>query len=808
MQILERKVLSGFVIAAATLITLAGLTWNFSRQMLNATAFVSHTHQTMYGIRDFEAQFHRASAAQRAYIISGNKEFLQEFEESVEAIHREFDDLDLLVADNAKQKQHVEQLRKIVAQRIDIFREIIRLRDEQGMEAVKPRFNMSRPLSQQILSLLKDMEAEENLLLQQRQQMEQHRTLAAQAGFFALLILLAVILPLLYLRIRSDIRQRIKAQAEMKRLPDVLDSTPDIVTMSDSSGKPAYFNRAARMQLGIGDTNPEQVDPSSLQPSWAYRHLIDEGMPAAIASGTWSGESAFLKPDGKEILVSQVIISHRHPDDSASFSSISRSIADRKDAERLVREAAKYNQSNADALALYNTESDRQRVLDGTLDILAKDHPFPVSAFYAFDEGVGALVLQAARGAPGQTNAIVKMGQGLIGEAAQQLRTIQLSAGDRPFDEMTIDAGFGNIPPAALLFVPVVYRGTLHGALALASVALLSERDRHFVEVVAAQLGAALHNITQFEDMKLLADQLRKRNDEIAHKNEEVEQASRMKSEFLANMSHELRTPLNAIIGFSEVIRDGIAGPVSQEQKEYASDILSSGQHLLSLINDILDLSKIEAGYMTRDLEPADPAALADSGVSVLKEKAMSHRIALSRQVEPGLGQLMLDTRKAKQIIYNLLSNAVKFTPDGGRVDLSLRRVARTEIENLREASGIRLFPLQDSQHREFLEIGVHDTGIGMSAQSLQELFEPFTQIDSSHTRQYEGTGLGLAMVRRLAELHGGGAMVQSEPDKGSHFIAWLPWRQPRDAHALSPVMHQPQSEAATPDPASEAHQP
>src|SRR3569623_3779496 len=182
-------------------------------------------------------------------------------------------------------------------------------------------------------------------------------------------------------------------------------------------------------------------------------------MPAAIASGTWSGESAFLKPDGKEIPVSQVIISHRHPDDSASFSSISRSIADRKEAERLVREAAKYNQSNADALALYNTESDRQRVLDGTLDILADGHPFPVSAFYAFDEWAGAVLLSATRGAPHKTKAIVKLGEGMIGEAAKQLRTVQIDAPDHQPGGLTIDTGFDGAKPSSLLFAPVAYRG-------------------------------------------------------------------------------------------------------------------------------------------------------------------------------------------------------------------------------------------------------------------------------------------------------------------------------------------------------------
>jgi len=794
MVILERKVLSGFVIASAALITLAGLTWNFSRQMLDATGFVAHTHQVLFGIRDFESQLNRASAAQRGYLISGDKVYRKEFDDAIASINSELEELGALTADNAQQQSKMEALRQDVGQRISLFRHYIDLHDEKGAETARSQYGAGLPVSERISARLREMESEEHALLKQRQEMEQQRTRAAQAGFIALLLFLMLILPFLYLRIRNDIRQRARAQTDMKRLTDVLDSTPDIVTMADASGKPTYFNRSARMQLGIQEEDAARVDLSRLFPPWAYQRFIGEGMPAAIASGTWSGENAFLSREGKEIPVSQVIISHQQLDGSISVSAISRSIADRKEAERLVHEAAKYNQSNANALALYNTETNREQVLKGTLDILADGHPFPVSAFYAFDEWAGAVLLSATRGAPHKTKAIVKLGEGMIGEAAKQLRTIQIDAPDHQPGGLTIDTGFDEANPSSLLFAPVAYRGALHGVLALAATTPLNERDRHFVELIATQLGAALHNIKQFEDMKLLAEQLRTRNDEIANKNEEVEQASRMKSEFLANMSHELRTPLNAIIGFSEVIRDGIAGPVSPEQKEYANDILSSGQHLLSLINDILDLSKIEAGYMTLDLDVVDPAGLADSGVSVLKEKAMSHRIALSRQVEPGLGTLMADARKAKQIIYNLLSNAVKFTPDGGKVELALRRVARRDIEGRRQQPGMRIFPLTDSQHEEFLEISVSDTGIGMSQESLQKLFEPFTQIDSSHARQYEGTGLGLAMVRRLAELHGGGAMVSSEPDKGSRFIAWLPWRRPEDAHEFSA---QPAAQAA-----------
>ena len=255
---------------------------------------------------------------------------------------------------------------------------------------------------------------------------------------------------------------------------------------------------------------------------------------------------------------------------------------------------------------------------------------------------------------------------------------------------------------------------------------------------------------------------------EIALRNQQLEEAGRMKSEFLANMSHELRTPLNAIIGFSEMLGDGLLGDLSPQQKEAVNDIFSSGSHLLSLINDILDLSKVEAGKMTLELEALEVTALVQASLQVVREQALKHRLRLIADIAPGLGTVQLDERKLKQILYNLLSNAVKFTPDGGEVRVSVRR-----IEHQSQPDG----PFEDS-----LELAVSDSGIGISAADQARLFQPFTQIDSTLARRYEGTGLGLAMVRRLAELHGGSVALESTPDTGSTFRVWLPWRAAADA--------------------------
>jgi CheY-like chemotaxis protein/nitrogen-specific signal transduction histidine kinase len=255
-----------------------------------------------------------------------------------------------------------------------------------------------------------------------------------------------------------------------------------------------------------------------------------------------------------------------------------------------------------------------------------------------------------------------------------------------------------------------------------------------------------------------------------------------MKSEFLASMSHELRTPLNAIIGFSEVIKDGLVGEITEQQKKHVGNIFDSGQHLLSLINDVLDLSKIEAGKMNLELETLDPSTRLPACLSMVTEKAMLNDIELKHDIAPKLGSFQGDGRKLKQIIYNLLSNAVKFTPNGGEVTLSARRVLRGEVHvaSMNKPWQTRQIINADEQmpnFKEFLEITVHDTGIGISAADLDKLFQPFTQIDSSLARQYEGTGLGLVLVQELVELHGGVTEVSSAEGQGSCFKVWIPWR-------------------------------
>jgi signal transduction histidine kinase len=293
----------------------------------------------------------------------------------------------------------------------------------------------------------------------------------------------------------------------------------------------------------------------------------------------------------------------------------------------------------------------------------------------------------------------------------------------------------------SVVFAPMFWEGRGIGAIWVGRsfVGAFTEKQISLLKTFADQAVIAIQNARLFR--------------EIQEKSAQLEVANKHKSDFLANMSHELRTPLNAIIGFSEVLLERMFGEVNDKQVEYLKDIHESGRHLLSLINDILDLSKIEAGRMELELSEFHLPTAVSNAMTLVRERAQRHGIALGLEMDSGLGALHADERKVKQILLNLLSNAVKFTPDGGRVDVLARKA--------------------DGK----VEIAVRDTGIGIAPEDHAAVFEEFKQVGRDYTRKAEGTGLGLALTKRLVELHGGEIALESAPGKGSTFTVRLPLR-------------------------------
>jgi signal transduction histidine kinase len=311
--------------------------------------------------------------------------------------------------------------------------------------------------------------------------------------------------------------------------------------------------------------------------------------------------------------------------------------------------------------------------------------------------------------------------------------------GEGAYDVARVRAVFARHGYHSLLGVPLIFEDQLVGVLAVWG----RERGAFPQEIVALLQTLATQSVLGIQNARLFR--------ELADKGQQLEAASRHKSEFLASMSHELRTPLNAVIGFSEVLAEGMFGELNDKQNEYLRDILESGRHLLALINDILDLSKIEAGRM--ELEPSEfdlPGAI-ENALLLMRERASRKDIRLERTIDERLGIVRADERKVKQVLLNLLSNAVKFTGEGGRIEV------RAELADGNLAA-----------------IGVTDSGVGIAPEDQEAVFEEFRQVGRS-SKRVEGTGLGLALSRKFVELHGGRIWLTSQLGTGSTFTFTIP---------------------------------
>ena len=377
---------------------------------------------------------------------------------------------------------------------------------------------------------------------------------------------------------------------------------------------------------------------------------------------------------------------------------------------------------------------------------------------------VAALRAEVSSGKPALPNSVT--GASLDGTPVLTTYAPIGVAGWWLFVEQPMSEAFGPIYDSMIRTVILFVFGAL---LALAVSYFLARRlskpiltlQRGAVRIGAGDMSTRI-KIKTGDEVEFLADEFNRMaaqlqeytaglERKVAEKTAQLELANQHKSEFLANMSHELRTPLNAVIGFSEVLKEQMFGPLNDKQKEYTRDISASGQHLLSLINDILDLSKIEAGRM--DLEASTfslPVAL-ENALTLIRERASRHNLKLESNIEPGIETIFADERKVKQILINLLSNAVKFTQPGGRIGITVRR------------------------NGSVAEIAVSDTGPGIAPENQERIFEEFRQLESTDSAKHEGTGLGLALAKRMVELHGGKISIQSEVGKGSVFTFTLP---------------------------------
>jgi len=343
------------------------------------------------------------------------------------------------------------------------------------------------------------------------------------------------------------------------------------------------------------------------------------------------------------------------------------------------------------------------------------------------------------------------VGEGIVGWAVRRATLVNIP--DATSDERfkTLDRGH---TPRSMLVIPLATPQRMVGAISLGrrKVRPFTGLEAALARVLTNQAAIAIENARLYDSLRQQLEQIEAQRKELVEANAQIREVSRLKSEFLANMSHELRTPLNAIMGFSELLKDNLAGPLSDQQRhDCLQTIHTSGQHLLALINDVLDLSKIEAGRMDLLPEIFAVAPALREVLTVIRPLAMKKEIDVSITVQPEDLTVHADKSKVKQVMYNLLSNAIKFTPHGGRVTVS------GHLEG------------------NALRVAVADTGIGIPPEHRGHIFTAFYQVQGGNNREYSGTGLGLAVSKRLVDLHGGAIGFENEPGQGTTFFFTLP---------------------------------
>ena len=410
-----------------------------------------------------------------------------------------------------------------------------------------------------------------------------------------------------------------------------------------------------------------------------------------------------------------------------------------------------YDIAYSDILTSVSKTIDLNTIMKEGLNNLMKYTKSPIGVFYLYNSNTQMLLPAVTQGTTRDVSEhSYALGEGIPGETALKRNTIILS--DMPPDNIyKIDTGVYNAHPGTIVSTPMIYEDKLIGVMITCHLGNVSEDMVNFIKRVVNQYAIAITNSNIYMESQYMAGELKKQRDELDAKSKELIIASKTKSEFLANMSHELRTPLNSIIGFSEILHDETFGSVNAKQSKYLNNILTSGKHLLQLINNILDLSKIEAGKMDLSYEMFSVSDAINEIITLTSPLASKKSIEVTTVVEPELTVINADLAKFKQILFNLISNSIKFTPESGTLLIKAQRAG------------------------DMAQISVTDTGIGLSKENQKKIFMAFTQADASTSRQYGGTGLGLSLVKQFVNIHGGDIWVESEPDKGSTFTFTIP---------------------------------
>jgi signal transduction histidine kinase/DNA-binding response OmpR family regulator/HAMP domain-containing protein len=399
-------------------------------------------------------------------------------------------------------------------------------------------------------------------------------------------------------------------------------------------------------------------------------------------------------------------------------------------------------------------ELEPRQVAERAVSMLCRYLECPVGALYSLDAD-GALRLIGKHGLSSDEGVrSLRLGEGLVGQAALQT---EITVVEAPQGQLRITSTLTAGSPRSIALVPLLRVGKVTGVLELASLQPWNAAATELLNSVRETLAIALEAARSRAELRALLAKTQRQAEELT-------KAGAYKSQFLANMSHELRTPLNAILGFTQLLHDGEVGSLTDQQRDFLANVLTSSRHLLRLINDVLDLAKVESGKLDFRPESIDLAQVFGEVVAILRTTAAEKRVRVEIAADPSIGRVVLDPARLKQVLYNYLSNALKFTPAGGLVT-------------------VRALP----EGADFFRLEVQDTGAGIRPEELSRLFVEFQQLDAGAAKKHAGTGLGLALTKRIVEAQGGKVGVRSTPGAGSVFHAVLPRKMTGEALPAMP---------------------
>jgi len=716
----------------------------------NSARGVTHTYEVLGSLYLLLSSLQEAEIGQRGYIISGKEEYLGPYYHSATRVAGQLGQLRSLTADHPAQRERVKLLFGIAARRIGVLNEGISIRRTRGLDSAIAVVltGQGKALMDSARSTISDMQAIERSLLRERS--AKSEILARRAE---LTIMLACSLGFLLLATSAllanwKIRARRAAEAGLRQANEELEDrvagrTEELQSLNEELRVRIEERAQIEAELRAGkdflrkvvDTNPQLVFIKDWEGRFVLANLAVAELYGTTVEDLEGKSDADFNPNTAEVESSlradqEVMQSGRRLDVSEESVTDSRTGVTRW--FQTVKVPLTALDGRGKQVLGVSTEITERRSAEEQLrrtrdELQALVEAAPVAIVGIDTEGTVVSWYGGAQAVFGWSAAEV-IGRPLLNvppdkqEEFRDLRARVLQGNSFTGFETRRVCKDGSLIDVSISTAP------------------LHDRPGHIVGIIAVY--------QDISERRLIAEQRQAR--------EAADAANLAKSNFLANMSHELRTPLNAIIGFSELLEDRTFGELNERQQRYVSNVHSSGRHLLQLVNDILDLAKIEAGRLMLEPESVDMNALLHDMQRGMEPLAVAKRQTLVLQVADDLPRLTADQAKVKQILYNLLSNAIKFTKEGGRI-------------------GVRAMPVRGDDGGDQVQVAVWDTGVGIAEEDLHRIFLEFEQVDSTYARQQQGTGLGLALTRRLVEAHGGCITVESAVGQGSTFTFVLP---------------------------------